>query len=218
LSSDPNYFNYEYQPDIITAMSGLHDRQAPSTVYNNEACDCEYQNVKHIPIFRNEAYKSITTLEDASLQLGHEFSVFTAPHSCQPSQAALDEAQRNICKLRWIVGQLGKLYERINESDTDQKTKEAYEHIYTSVSEKYLSCIQQARKLHAIEGDPLTGPESSLPTSLTYFPGTEPMASPVGPSTPTALPINEEAEHAKQSFTAYYDNYYLIHESPKDSA
>jgi hypothetical protein len=40
-----------------------------------------------------------------------------------------------------MVEQLGQLFERINESNTDQETKEAYEHIYTSVSEKYLSHI-----------------------------------------------------------------------------
>jgi hypothetical protein len=41
-----------------------------------------------------------------------------------------------------MVGQLGKLFERIDESNTDQKTKEIYEHICTSVSERYLSQIQ----------------------------------------------------------------------------
>jgi hypothetical protein len=44
------------------------------------------------------------------------------------------------------------------------------------------------------------------------------MASPAGPSTPTALPIDEEAEYAKQSFTTCYDDYCLIHRKARDSA
>jgi hypothetical protein len=47
-----------------------------------------------------------------------------------------------------MVRQLGKLFEEINKSDTDQETKEAYEHIYTSVSGKYLNYLQYARRLH----------------------------------------------------------------------
>jgi hypothetical protein len=41
-----------------------------------------------------------------------------------------------------MVEQLEKLFERIDKSDTVQETKEAHEHIYTSVSEKYLSNLQ----------------------------------------------------------------------------
>jgi hypothetical protein len=40
-----------------------------------------------------------------------------------------------------MVGLLGSLLERIDESDTDQKTKEACKHMNTSVSEMYLSHI-----------------------------------------------------------------------------
>jgi hypothetical protein len=54
--------------------------------------------------------------------------------------------------------------------------------------------------------------------SPTYLSETEPMASPLGPNTPAALPINKDVEHAKQSFTACYDNYYLIHKGAKDFA
>jgi hypothetical protein len=35
-----------------------------------------------------------------------------------------------------MVGQLEKLFERIDKSDRDKETKEAYEHIFTSVSGK----------------------------------------------------------------------------------
>jgi hypothetical protein len=117
-----------------------------------------------------------------------------------------------------MVGQLGKLFKRINECDTDQETKEDYEDIYTSVNENYLSHIQCTRRLHATDSDPPTGPGSSLPTSPSYLPGMEPIASPVGTSTPAAHPIDEDAKHAKQSFTAYYDDYCLIHKSAKDFA
>jgi hypothetical protein len=41
-----------------------------------------------------------------------------------------------------MVEQLGKLLERIDDSNTDYETKEAYNHIYTLVSESYLSYIQ----------------------------------------------------------------------------
>jgi hypothetical protein len=157
-------------------------------------------------------------MEEASLQLEHKFSVFTAFYSHQPMQAALEEAQKNNCKLQKMVGQHGKLFERINESNTDQKTKEAYEHIYTSVSEKYLRHIQQVRRLHVTESSPPTGPESSPPTSSAYLPETGLMASPPGPSTPAALPIDEDTEHDKQSFTAYFDDYCLIHKGAKDFA
>jgi hypothetical protein len=61
------------------------------------------------------------------------------------------------------------------------------------------------------------GPESSPPTSLTYFLETEPMASPTEPSTPTALLIEEDAEHAKQGFTTCFDDYCLIHKGTNDS-
>jgi hypothetical protein len=44
------------------------------------------------------------------------------------------------------------------------------------------------------------------------------MVNPVGLNTPTALPINEEAEQAKQSFTAYYNDYCLLHRNAKNSA
>jgi K+/H+ antiporter YhaU regulatory subunit KhtT len=57
--------------------------------------------------------------------------------------------------------QLGKRFESINKSDTDQTTKEAYEHIYTSVSGKYLSHMKRARRLHATTCDPSTIPDSS---------------------------------------------------------
>jgi hypothetical protein len=117
-----------------------------------------------------------------------------------------------------MVKQLGKLFKKIDEFDTDQETKEGFKYIFTSVSEKYLSHIKCIRRVHATTGNPLTGTESSLPTSPTYLPGTEPMVSPAGPSIPTALPIEEEAKDAEQSFTACYDNYYLIHRNTKDSA
>jgi hypothetical protein len=116
-----------------------------------------------------------------------------------------------------MVGELEKLFERINESDTVQETKEAYEHIYTSVSKNYLSHMQRARGVNATESDPPTGPESSLPTSSTYLPETELMASPPGSSTPGALAIDQDIEHTKQSFTTCFDNYCLIHKVAKDS-
>jgi hypothetical protein len=99
LSSDPGYCNYQYQPDTITAMSGIQDYQAPSSVCDDEGYDCKHQNGQHVPIFGEEAYKIITTLEDTSLQLGSGFSDFTDPYSCQLSQAALEDAQKNLYKL-----------------------------------------------------------------------------------------------------------------------
>jgi hypothetical protein len=66
-------------------MSGIKDYQAPSSVCDNEGCDHKHPNGRHVPIFGEEAYKIITALEDASLQLGYEFSVFTAPYCHQPS-------------------------------------------------------------------------------------------------------------------------------------
>jgi hypothetical protein len=48
-------------------------------------------------------------------------------------------------------GTTWKAFERIDESNTDQETKKAYKHIYTSVSEKYYSHIQLARWLHVRE-------------------------------------------------------------------
>jgi hypothetical protein len=142
LSSDPDYCNYQHQPDTIATILGIQDHQAPSCVCDDKGCDYEHQNNRQVPIFGKEAYKIITTLEDTSLQLGGEFSVFTVFYSCQPSQAALEEVQKNICKLRKIVEQLKKLFKRINESNNDQETKEAYEYVYTSVSKKYFSHIQ----------------------------------------------------------------------------
>jgi hypothetical protein len=117
-----------------------------------------------------------------------------------------------------MVGQLEKLVERIHESDTDRETKDAYQYILTSVSVRYLSHIQRARRVHSIKSDPPTVSESSSPTSPIYLPETELMASPLGPSTPAALPIDEDTEHAKQSFTTCCDEYYLIHKRARDSA
>jgi hypothetical protein len=165
LSSDTDYYNYKYQFDTIAAMSGIQDHQAHSSVCDDEGCYCEHQNGRHVSIFEEEAYKIFISLEDGSLQLGCEFSIFTAPYTCQPSQTAIEEAQKNIRGLRKMVGQLQMLLERINEFDIDQETKEAYKHIYTSVSEKYVSHIQRGKRLHATEGDPLTVPESSPTTS-----------------------------------------------------
>jgi hypothetical protein len=93
LSSDPDYYYYEYQPDTITTMSGIQDHQGPSYICDDEGCDHKPQNGRHVSIFREEAYKIITALKDASLQLGHEFSDFTAPYSLKPSFAAIEEAQ-----------------------------------------------------------------------------------------------------------------------------
>jgi hypothetical protein len=42
------------------------------------------------------------------------------------------------------------------------------------------------------------------------------MASPAGPSTLASLPIDENAEQVKQSFTTCYNDYYLIYKSAKD--
>jgi hypothetical protein len=197
---------------------GIQDHQAPSSIYDDKGYDREYQDSRHITIFEKEAYKIITTLKDASLQLEHKLSVLTALHSYQPSHAAIEAVQKNIQKLGEIVGQLGKLFEKFDESNTDQKTKEAYKHIYTSVSEKYLSHMQCTRRLHDTESNPPTGPESSPPTSLTYFPVIESMASQPKTSTPAALPINKDAENAKQSFTTCFDDYCLIHKGVKDTA
>jgi hypothetical protein len=136
LSSDPSYCNYQYQPDTIATMTGIQEHQAPSSVCDNEGCNRKHHNGWYVPIFGEGAYKIISALEDASLHLGREFNAFTAPCSCQPSQVALEEAKRNIRKLQEMVKQLAKLIGTINESDTDEETKEACEHIYTLVSER----------------------------------------------------------------------------------
>jgi hypothetical protein len=73
-------------------MLGIQHHQASSSVCDDEGCDREHQNDRHVPIFGEEAYKIVTTLEDASLQLEREFSVFTASYSYQLLQAALEEA------------------------------------------------------------------------------------------------------------------------------
>jgi hypothetical protein len=91
LSSDPDWCNYEHLTDTIATMLGLQDHQALSTVCDDEGYNCERHNGRHVPIFREEAYKIITALEDASLQLGCKFSGFTAPYSHQPSQTAIKE-------------------------------------------------------------------------------------------------------------------------------
>jgi G:T-mismatch repair DNA endonuclease (very short patch repair protein) len=122
-------------------MSGIPDHQAPCSVCNNERCDHKHQEDSHVPIFGKEAYKIITTLEDASLWLGHECSIFTGPYSCQPSHATIEEVQKNIQRLQEMVEQLGKLFEKIDKTNTDQETKDLYKQIYTSVSERYLSHI-----------------------------------------------------------------------------
>jgi hypothetical protein len=64
-------------------------------------------------------------LQDPRLQLRHEFSIFTASYSHQPSQAAIKDAQKYIQKLQKVVGQLEKLFVEIEKSNTDQETKEA---------------------------------------------------------------------------------------------
>jgi hypothetical protein len=80
LSSDLDYYYYEYQPDTILAMSGIQDHQASFSVCDNEGCNHEHQDGRDVPIFEEEAYKVfITALEDASLQLRCGFSIFTAP-------------------------------------------------------------------------------------------------------------------------------------------
>jgi hypothetical protein len=56
-----------------------------------------------------------------------------------------------------MAHQLSKLLQRIEESDTVPENKEAYEHIYPSVSENYLIHIQLPRRLLASECDPLQG-------------------------------------------------------------
>jgi hypothetical protein len=99
LSSDPSYCHYKHQPDTIAAMSDISDHQAPSSFCDDEGCDCEYQDGRHVPIFGEEAYKVITTLEGTSLQLRHEFSVSTTSNSCQPSHTAIEKLQKNIQKL-----------------------------------------------------------------------------------------------------------------------
>jgi hypothetical protein len=80
-------------------MSGIQEHQAPSYICDYEGCDREHQNGRNVQIFGEEAYNIITALEDANPQVALEFSVFTAPCSRQPSQAALKEVQKNICKL-----------------------------------------------------------------------------------------------------------------------
>jgi hypothetical protein len=76
-------------------MSGIPDHQTPSSVCNEEGCDREHQDGKHVSIFREEeAYKVITALQDANLQLGYEFGLFTAPYFCQPSYVAIEEVQK----------------------------------------------------------------------------------------------------------------------------
>jgi hypothetical protein len=67
-----------------------------------------------------------------------------------------------------MLGPLGKLFKSIDESETDQETKEAYQHIYTSVSEKYHSHIQHIRRLHATEGNPPHRAKKK-PTSKPYI-------------------------------------------------
>jgi hypothetical protein len=84
-------------------MSGTQDHQAPSTVCYNKGCNYAHQNGRHVPIFKKEAYQIITALEDVSLQLGYEFSIFTVPYSHQPSPTANEEVQKNIRKLQKMV-------------------------------------------------------------------------------------------------------------------
>jgi hypothetical protein len=115
------------------------------------------------------------------------------------------------------VGERGRLFEKIDESDKDQKTKEVYEHIYT-VSEKCLSHIQHVRRLHATESDPPIRPESSPSTSPTYISGTDLMANPPVPNAPTALSIDENAEHVKKSLFTCFNDYCLIYNGAKDPA
>jgi hypothetical protein len=67
LPSDPNYRYDEYQPDTIATMSGIPDSQAPSSVCDDEECDCELHGSRHILIFGEEAYKTLTPLEDTRL-------------------------------------------------------------------------------------------------------------------------------------------------------
>jgi type II secretory pathway component PulM len=105
-------------------------------------------------IFVHILNKTIITLEKAILQLEGEFSIFTVLYSDQPSHAAIEEAQENIQKLREMVTQLKNLLKKIHEFDTYQEIEEVYEHISTSVSERYISYIQSIRRLHAAESDP----------------------------------------------------------------
>jgi hypothetical protein len=109
-----------------------------------------------------------------------------------------------------MMGQLGKLFKEINQSNTDQETQEAYEQIYISVFENYLSHIQCIRRLHTPEGYTPTGPESCSPTILSYLLGTEPMANLAWPSTPATIPIDKDAEYTTENFTPCFDNYCLI--------
>jgi hypothetical protein len=148
LSSDPDYCHYKHQPDTIAAILGIQDHQAPSSVCDDKGCDCQYQDGRHVPILKNEVYKVITALEDASLLPGHGFSIFTVLYSCQPSHTAIEKVQQNIQELQMMVKQLGKLFKAINKSNRDQETMEAYEHIYTSVSEKYFNHLQRIRRLN----------------------------------------------------------------------
>jgi hypothetical protein len=61
-------------------MSGIQNHQAPSSVSDNKGCDCKYQDNRHVPIFEEEAYEIIITLENTILQLGNEFSIFRASY------------------------------------------------------------------------------------------------------------------------------------------
>jgi hypothetical protein len=117
-----------------------------------------------------------------------------------------------------MVRQLGKLLQEINESDTDQETKEAYEHIYTSISGMYLNHLQYVERLHPTKSKPPTEPASSLPTSPTYLPENTPIVNPPRPSTPTVLSIDEDTEYAKQRCTACFDDYYGIYKEASNSA
>jgi hypothetical protein len=67
------------------------------------------------------------------------------------------------------------------------------------------------------ESNPTTGSDSSPPTGLLYLPENEVMASPPGPRTPAAHHIDEDSEHTRQSFTAYFDDHCLIHKGTKDT-
>jgi hypothetical protein len=96
FSSNPGYCNYKYQPNTIATMSGKQGHQALYSVHDDKEYDYEHQNGRHVPIFEEEAYKVITALADAGLQLGYKFSVFTAPCSWRLSHTAIEEAQENI--------------------------------------------------------------------------------------------------------------------------
>jgi hypothetical protein len=80
LTSHSGSCYYKYQHDTITTMSGIVDDQAPSCFCNNEGYNCKYQDSRHVPIFREEAYKVNTTLENASLQLEQVYRIFIAPY------------------------------------------------------------------------------------------------------------------------------------------